>query len=176
MTQAFSRIEASKSAAKVRVADAFKNEAGAFDLPSILVGVVVVGVLTAGVLASIFGVIPFAQDKGAQQDLGAITTAQGVYKAQETEGVSYAADLGALQAKSLVGQGITNVATAGAAGEWAAASKSASGKFFTVTSKNTTPVDVTDVDIDSVTAGVQKPATVAEALSAHWDATAKAVK
>jgi len=74
MTQAFSRIEASTSSARLRVADAFKNEDGAFDLPSILVGVVVVGILTAGVLASIFGVIPFSQDKGAQQDLGAVTT------------------------------------------------------------------------------------------------------
>jgi type II secretory pathway pseudopilin PulG len=169
LTQAFSRIEASKSAAKVRVADAFKNEAGAFDLPSILVGVVVVGVLTAGVLASIFGVIPFAQDKGAQQDLGAITTAQGVHKAQITEGASYAGDLAKLQTENLVGQGITNIAVAGTAGEWAAASKSNSGKFFAVTSKNTTPVDVSAVDIDSVTAGVQAPTTVAEALKAKWE-------
>lgn len=140
---AFSRIEASKSAASVRVADAFKNEAGAFDLPSILVGVVVVGVLTAGVLASIFGVIPFAQDKGAQQDLGAITTAEGVYKAQTTEGRSYAADLAGLQGANLVGQGITNIAAAGDNDEWAAVSKSNSGKFFAVSSKNTTPVEVT---------------------------------
>jgi type II secretory pathway pseudopilin PulG len=129
------------------MADAFKNEAGAFDLPSILVGVVVVGVLTAGVLASIFGVIPFAQDKGAQQDLGAITTAQGVYKAQITEGGSYAAGLSALQAANLVGDGITNIAAAGDTDEWAAVSKSNSGKFFAVTSKNTTPVDVTDAAV-----------------------------
>jgi type II secretory pathway pseudopilin PulG len=172
LTQAFSRIEASQSAAKVRVADAFKNEAGAFDLPSILVGVVVVGVLTAGVLASIFGVIPFAQDKGAQQDLGAITTAQGVYKAQGTTGVEpgtkYGADLAALQTANLVGQGITNVAAAGDNDEWAAASKSNSGTYFVVSSKNTTPVDVTAVDIDSVTAGVQAPANVADALKAAW--------
>jgi type II secretory pathway pseudopilin PulG len=174
LTQAFSRIEASKSAASVRVADAFKNEAGAFDLPSILVGVVVVGVLTAGVLASIFGVIPFAQDKGAQQDLGAITTAQGVYKAQTTEGKSYGADLAALQDANLVGSGITNIAAAGTAGQWAAASKSNSGKFFVVTSTNTTPEDVTNMDFDSATTGIQKPATVAEALKVHWDAAAAA--
>lgn len=139
MTQAFSRIEASKSAAKVRVADAFKNEAGAFDLPSILVGVVVVGILTAGVLASIFGVIPFAQDKGAQQDLGAITTAQGVYMAQVTEGNSYAIDLAALQAENLVGQDITDVYVSGDADSWAALAKSDSGQWYSVTSTNTTP-------------------------------------
>ncbi|MET4144349.1 hypothetical protein, partial [Arthrobacter sp. UYCo732] len=146
LTQAFSRIEASKSAAKVRVADAFKNEAGAFDLPSILVGVVVVGVLTAGVLASIFGVIPFAQDKGAQQDLGAITTAQGVYKAQGTAdiepGTTFGADLTALKTENLVGQDVDNLYVAGDSDSWAAITKSDSGQWFQVTSKNTTPTKI----------------------------------
>lgn len=68
------------SSPRERFAALRSSEAGAFDLPSILVGVVVVGILTAGVLASIFGVIPFAQDHGAKQDLGAIRTAQGVAK------------------------------------------------------------------------------------------------
>ncbi|MET4144348.1 hypothetical protein [Arthrobacter sp. UYCo732] len=143
MTQAFSHIEASSSAAKVRVADAFKNEAGAFDLPSILVGVVVVGVLTAGVLASIFGVIPFAQNKGAQQDLGAITTAQGVYKAQIEEGRGYAGTIGDLQAQNLVGQDVHGVFVSGDEDSWAAIAKSASGQWYQVTSKNTTPVELT---------------------------------
>lgn len=65
------------------VRHALGAEKGAFDLPSILVGVVVVGILVAGVLASIFGVIPFAQNKGAQQDLDAIRTAQGTMKAKD---------------------------------------------------------------------------------------------
>jgi hypothetical protein len=59
------------------------REDGAFDLPSILVGVVTVGILTAGVLASIFGIIPYAQDKGAQQDAAAVRTAEGVAKAKD---------------------------------------------------------------------------------------------
>lgn len=66
-----------------RVRSVLGVEAGAFDLPSILVGVVVVGVLVAGVLASIFGVIPFAQDNGAKQDLDSIRTAQGTMKAKD---------------------------------------------------------------------------------------------
>lgn len=145
MTTAFSRIEASQSAAKLRVSDAFKNEAGAFDLPSILVGVVVVGVLTAGVLASIFGVIPFAQDKGAEQNLGAVTTAQGVYKAQGSNdgtvqpGTTFAADLGTIQAEKLVGADVKDVYVAGDQDSWAALTKSQSGKWFQVTSENTTP-------------------------------------
>ncbi|WP_422758831.1 hypothetical protein [Paenarthrobacter sp. C1] len=40
------------------VRHALGAENDAFDLPSIMVGVVVVGILVAGVLASIFGVIP----------------------------------------------------------------------------------------------------------------------
>lgn len=56
---------------------------GAFDLPSIITGVVVVGILTAGVLASVFGVIPYAQDSAAKQDAAAIRTAEGVAKAKD---------------------------------------------------------------------------------------------
>ena len=56
---------------------------GAFDLPSILVGVVLVGILTAGVLASVFAVIPFAQDNGAKQDLAAVRTAEGVARTKD---------------------------------------------------------------------------------------------
>ncbi|MBG0738881.1 fibronectin type III domain-containing protein [Paeniglutamicibacter antarcticus] len=67
-----------------RVVSTFRSESGAFDLPSILTGVVVVGVLTAGVLTSVFGVIPFAQDKGAMQDLAAVRTAEGVAKAKDS--------------------------------------------------------------------------------------------
>ena len=66
-----------------RARSALRSARGAFDLPSILVGVVVVGVLTAGVLASIFGVIPFAQDNGARQDLAAVRTAEGVALAKD---------------------------------------------------------------------------------------------
>ena len=62
---------------------ALDSERGAFDLPSIVTGVVVVGVLTAGVLASVFGVIPFAQDNGAKQDLAAVNTAQAAARVKE---------------------------------------------------------------------------------------------
>jgi type II secretory pathway pseudopilin PulG len=146
LTAAFSRIEASKSAATLRVSDAFKNEDGAFDLPSILVGVVVVGVLTAGVLASIFGVIPFAQDKGAQQDLGAVVTAEGTYKAQVAP-IAYGnlADLQTGAAGALLGSGVkVGVVKSADSAHFTAASKSGSGHIFIVSDTNTTPQDVTD--------------------------------
>jgi type II secretory pathway pseudopilin PulG len=163
LTSAFSRIEASKSAATLRVSDAFKNEDGAFDLPSILVGVVVVGVLTAGVLASIFGVIPFAQDKGAEQNIGAITTAQGVYKAQGAPGIEPGTTFGnlaALQGEKLISADVKDVTSVGDNDEWGSVAKSGSGKFFVATSKNSTP--------KAVDAAIT---TEADALATVWDAT-----
>jgi hypothetical protein len=63
-----------------RLRKALRSVSGAFDLPSIIVGVVVVGILAAGVLAAVFGVIPFAQDNAAKQDLDSVRTAEGVAK------------------------------------------------------------------------------------------------
>lgn len=60
-----------------------KGRAGAFDLPSIIVAVIVVVVLTAGVLATVFGIIPFAQDNGAKQDIASVRTAEGAARAKE---------------------------------------------------------------------------------------------
>lgn len=59
--------------------DAFTNEAGVVDLASIVIGVVVMAIIALGALATVTMVIPFAQDKGAQADLAAVATAQGVY-------------------------------------------------------------------------------------------------
>lgn len=66
-----------------RTGRVLRSARGAFDLPSIIAGVVVVGILTAGVLASVFGVIPFAQENAAKQDLSSIRTAEGVAKVKE---------------------------------------------------------------------------------------------
>lgn len=54
-----------------------RSTAGAFDLASIIVGAVVVAVLAAGVLAAVFGVIPWSQDEQSKQDLSAVRTAEG---------------------------------------------------------------------------------------------------
>jgi type II secretory pathway pseudopilin PulG len=181
LTQAFSRIEASKSAANVRIADAFKNEAGAFDLPSILVGVVVVGVLTAGVLASIFGVIPFAQDKGAQQDLGSIVTAEGVYKAQTNnytnlDGLKAPAPAGSGLAGDLVSDSLDpakiNVQS-DSVGSFAAATKSGSGKIFYITDENTNPTQI-DPAVAAADATMQADAKAAIAAVSGTSAPAPA--
>jgi hypothetical protein len=69
-----------------------RNEKGALDLGSIMVGVVVLGILSAIVSATIFAVIPWSQDGAAKDQLNALV------KAQETnaalKGGVYTADLG----------------------------------------------------------------------------------
>lgn len=121
--------------------DALRAEGGAFDLPSILVGVVVVGVLTAGVLASIFGVIPFSQNHSAKQDIGAVTSAQGVSKAQN--GVyETAAQLTARNLLPVLNPlKVDTKPTVG--GGWATAAKADTGRVFLSTNTNPEPLDVT---------------------------------
>jgi photosystem II stability/assembly factor-like uncharacterized protein len=141
---------------------ALDSEQGAFDLPSIITGVVVVGVLTAGVLASIFGVIPFAQDNGAKQDNAAIRTAEGVAKAKDgrfmdSAGLVAAGYLPAatVSAAGAVddGSGFARVASAGqlnyavatdALGTcYVSVAKSGSGRIYYATDAKSEPAELT---------------------------------
>lgn len=58
---------------------AFKNEAGAIDLASIMVGVLVVGLIGGVIAATVFAVIPWAQDNAAKQQLDPIVQAENAY-------------------------------------------------------------------------------------------------
>lgn len=116
---------------------ALLSQADAFDLPSILIGVVGVGILTAGVLAAIFGVIPFSQDKGAQQDLSAINTAEGVSKARNGA-FTDKAGLAAAGLTSGLPAGVAVTPENGGTG-YCATSTSSSGKTFAIASEQTTP-------------------------------------
>jgi hypothetical protein len=109
------------------------DESGAFDLPSVITGVVVVGVLTAGVLASVFGVIPFAQDNGAKQDLAAVRTAQGVHKATKNSFT----DKDGLQAATLLNDLPEQmfITDTGSGAGFCASTVSATGRTFKITSE-----------------------------------------
>ncbi len=113
------------------------NEAGAFDLPSILTGAVVVGVLTVGVLGSIFGVIPFAQDNSAKQDLSAIKTAEGVAKTQRGSYVGK----DALLALKLVSPLSTDTQVYADSAGFCAMTVSQTGRIYSVTSADTAIID-----------------------------------
>ena len=61
------------------VKEAFKNEAGAIDLASIMVGIIVIGLIGGVIAATVFAVIPWAQDNAAKQQLGSVAAAQASY-------------------------------------------------------------------------------------------------
>lgn len=143
-----------------RTRKALRSSRGAFDLPSILVGVVVVGVLTAGVLASFFGVIPFAQDSGARQDLSAYRTAEGVAKAKDGRFLDSAALSVAGYAQKTPS---TAVGTDTAGTCYVGVARSGSGKMFFSTDRTPDPLELTS---DSAPGCISWPALQAVAAAA----------
>ena len=115
-----------------------RKSSGAFDLPSIITGVVVVGILAAGVLAAIFGVIPYTQNNGAKQDLSAIRTAEGVARAKDNRFMDHAGliDTGYLQ---LASTEKTKVMADEKGTCYVALAKSGTGKVFYSTDTLTDP-------------------------------------
>lgn len=141
--------------------DRLRNDEGVFDISSIIIGAVLAAGLTVGLTANTLSLLPWGGDMTAKADLGAVKTAQAVHKAQYTEGLSYAVDLDALKAAALLGQDANAeaLAIAGDADEWSAVTKSSSGKFFTVSSDDSSPKSMTGTYADP-----------ASALAAVWDA------
>ncbi|MCU1584083.1 MAG: hypothetical protein JWM49_639 [Microbacteriaceae bacterium] len=60
----------------------FRDDEGAIDLASIMVGVLVIGIIAGVIAATVFAVIPWSQDNAAKQALGAVSTAESVQYAQ----------------------------------------------------------------------------------------------
>lgn len=59
--------------------DLFRNENGAIDLASIMVGIIVIGLIGGIIASTIFVVIPWAQDNAAKQQLDSIVQAENAY-------------------------------------------------------------------------------------------------
>lgn len=55
-----------------------RSTEGVIDLASILVGVLVTGIIAGGILATVFMVVPWAQDEAAKADLAAVNQAESV--------------------------------------------------------------------------------------------------
>lgn len=130
----------------------FKNEAGAIDLASIMVGVVVIGMIGGVISATVFSVIPWAQDKAAQAQLGSLHSAQSAYYGLSSDPSSTLPtgaprnsfyDSEGLAAANLMPVG-TNYCTIPTNGgkDYDAYSKSASGKIFKSSSGYKKPVEV----------------------------------
>jgi type II secretory pathway pseudopilin PulG len=60
--------------------EVFVNDDGAIDLASIMVGIIVIGLIGAIIAATIFAVIPWAQDNAAKQQLDSVKSAEDAYR------------------------------------------------------------------------------------------------
>ena len=139
------------------LSNAFRNEQGAIDLASIMVGIIVIGLIGGVIAATVFAVIPWAQDNAAKQQLDSVVAAQAAFagleadaaKGLNTAGFTYSAG-GANHKKIVASTGevlfdgtdanlyITSYNQDGKA-YYIAAAKSASGNIFLVRDTKTQP-------------------------------------
>lgn len=68
-----------KTMSYYKVQNSFRNENGAIDLASIMVGIIVIGLVGGVIAATTFAVIPWSQDSAAKQQLESIHVAQNAY-------------------------------------------------------------------------------------------------
>jgi len=139
---------------------AFTNEDGAIDLASIMVGIIVIGLIGGVIAATVFAVIPWAQDNAAKQQLDSVASAESAYIGLSTDGgnqQSFGALVtatGATQGQLIAPNGsdvlfdgsglganisVIKNAKVGNGAHYAAAVKSASGKVFYITDGKTQP-------------------------------------
>jgi hypothetical protein len=119
-----------------RIREAFRNEEGAIDLASIMVGIIVIGLIGGVIAATVFAVIPWAQDNAAKQQLDAVVTAQSA-KAGLNDG-KYSTDLGSFLDTDSAKIGLRS----NNSNCYGAFVTSASGNNFYVSSAKTQPVKI----------------------------------
>ena len=123
--------------------EAFKNEAGAIDLASIMVGIIVIGLIGGVIAATVFAVIPWAQDNAAKQQLDSVAAAQSAYigLSSDTPGAISFGTVAQLKAANLFDADTAKVKIAqdgtGDAAHFVAVKKSASGQHFYITDNKT---------------------------------------
>jgi len=142
---------AKNKAASSSVKSAFTNEDGAIDLASIMVGIIVIGLIGGVIAATVFAVIPWAQDNAAKQQLDSIASAENAYLGLSTDanngvfttdGRGSFADRTALSGANLYAStapGRVATTGVGSATHYAAAVQSGSGKIFYITDTKTSP-------------------------------------
>lgn len=128
----------------------FKNEEGAIDLASIMVGIIVIGLIGGVIASTVFVVIPWAQDNAAKQQLDSVVSAENAYFGMSAATPSPlptgspANSFGKsaeLAAANLLQTGSRYcVATPTDSKSYDAYSQSSSGAIFNVTDKNSKPV------------------------------------
>jgi type II secretory pathway pseudopilin PulG len=170
---------AKAKALKGNVSEAFKNEAGAIDLASIMVGIIVIGLIGGVIAATVFAVIPWAQDNAAKQQLDSVASAQAAYvglSADKGDAKFGGGDASATYTKTAVvgadgvvadklfdGGASAKVAVgswgSGSGAHYAAGVKSQSNKVFYITDTKTQPTTdtgtVADANAEKVVASIR---------------------
>lgn len=142
------------------------NEKGAIDLASIMAGIIVIGLVGGVIAATVFAVIPWAQDKAAKQQLESIVVAQSSYKGLSS-GVPPAVPNGlpinsygnteSLAAAGLLASGDSYCTTISEDGNsYQAFAKSSSGKYWHLTD-STTPSTIDSGSIPNACKSVIDP-------------------
>lgn len=134
--------------------DIFRNENGAIDLSSIMVGIIVIGLIGGIIAATVFVVIPWTQDNAAKQQLDSIVQAENAYYGLSSADPSplpvgytsnsFTDSAGLDTAKLLATNPKYCVVTADAGKSFNAFSASASGSIWTSSNSNTKPAKFTD--------------------------------
>lgn len=129
---------------------ALRNEDGAIDLSSIMVGIIVIGLIGGVIAATVFAVIPWAQDNAAKQQLDSVVSAESAYfglSADNPPALPAGAKANSfgksaeLATANLLQTGPRYCVTTPADSKsYDAYSQSSSGTVFTVTDKNSKPV------------------------------------
>lgn len=115
---------------------ALSQRRGSFDLSSIMIAGGVVGFLAAVVMVAIFAVIPFSQDKSAEQNLSAVVVAQQAVKGS---GNPYLPMTGLVTSDYLQDHDSIGVYTSDDNSCFVAVSKSKTGAMYYVTSERNEP-------------------------------------
>jgi len=161
---------------------AFTNEDGAIDLASIMVGIIVIGLIGGVIAATVFAVIPWAQDNAAKQQLDSVASAQSAYIGLSTDssttvgasldGKGAFGSAAQLSAANLfdAGNAKVSIGTAGTGtnAHYGAITKSASGSYYVISDSKTNPTKATSLAA-AKSAAVVPTTTPATVLT--WDTT-----
>jgi alpha-tubulin suppressor-like RCC1 family protein len=128
------------------------SAAGAIDLASIMVGVIVMGVIAGTIAASVFAVIPWSQDASAKKGLDSVGTAEAAIRVQ----TSKFGDFAGLHSAGLIQPSTTVGAATDAEGTcYVAVSRSASGAVFLSTNVSSNVILVTDATTTTCLSGAE---------------------
>lgn len=134
---------------------AIRNEKGAIDLSSIMVGIIVIGLIGGVIAATIFTIIPWVQDNAAKQQLDSVVAAQSAYIGLSSSSsvpaglpLNSYANSSHLDEAGLLSEGSTYCTIRTGDGDgFLAVSLSASGRYFSVTDGQTKPVEIAAVSV-----------------------------